>query len=277
MTTERHLGIAYTDEGPTGDEGGGTPLVLIHGFPLSRGVWEPQVESFRVAHRVVAPDLRGFGTSPPRGAATSRAVSMESYADDVAELLGELGIGSAVVAGHSMGGYVAFALARRHPELLAGLVLVATRAGADSPEAATGRRAAAEKVRQEGREGVAALVEGMVPKMLAPGADDPDLLEAVRRFMASATPEGTIGALLGMAERPDSTPLLGEIEVPTLVVTGADDTLIQPAESEAMAAAIPDARLEILPDAGHLVAYEQPEAFDRVLGEWLEATGLGAE
>lgn len=277
MTTERHLGIAYTDEGPTGDEGGGAPLVLIHGFPLSRGVWAPQVESFRAAHRVVAPDLRGFGESPPRGEATSRAVSMESYADDVAQLLTARRAAPAVVAGHSMGGYVALAFARHHPDLLAGLVLIASRAGADSPEAAAGRRAAAEKIRVEGREGVASLVEGMVPKLLAPGADDPNLLEAVRRFMASATPEGTIGALLGMAARVDSTPMLGAIEVPTLVVTGAADTLIPPAESEAMAAAIPDARLEILPDAGHLVAYEQPESFDRVLGEWLEATGLGAE
>lgn len=269
MNTERHSGIALTDEGE------GTALVLIHGFPLSRAAWAPQVEAFRATHRVIAPDLRGFGESPPRGLATSRAVSMESYADDVAELLEELAVGRTVVAGHSMGGYVAFAFARRYPELLAGLVLVATRAAADTAEAAAGRRAAAEKVQREGREGVTALVGGMVPKMVAAGTDDADLLEAVRGFMASATPEGTIGALLGMAERADSTPMLGEIEVPTLVVTGADDTLIAPAESEAMAAAIPGAELEIVAGAGHLVAYEQPEVFNQALREWLAANDLG--
>ncbi len=173
-----------------------------------------------------------------------------------------------------MGGYVALAFARRHAERLAGLVLVATRAVADSAEAAAGRRSTAERIRAEGREGVAALVEGMVPKLVAPATDDPDRLEAVRIFMASATPEGVIGALLGMAERPDSSGLLAEIEVPTLVVTGADDTLIPVSESEAMAAAIPDAELAVIPGAGHMVSFERPEEFGGVMRGWLASRDL---
>lgn len=258
------LQIAYTDEGE------GRLLVFVHGFPLSREVWRPQVEAFRTSHRVIAPDLRGFGESE----SSESAVSMEQYAADLATLLEELDTGPAVVAGHSMGGYIALAFARRHPERLAGLVLVATRAAGDSAEVAAGRRATAETVRREGREGVMALVEGMVSKMLAPEAADPELIEAVRSFMASATPEGTIGALLGMAERPDSTSMLGEIEVPTLVVTGADDTLIPVSESESMARAIPGAELAVLPGAGHLVSYERPESFNRVMLDWLASNDL---
>lgn len=261
MEPEGQTGITYTDEGE------GRPIVLIHGFPLSRGVWAPQVEALRSTHRVIVPDLRGFGESPP-GSLTG-GVPMERYADDVAELLDELGAPPAVIAGHSMGGYVALAFARRHAERLAGLVLVATRAVADSAEVAAGRRVTAEKVLAEGGQGMAALIEGMVPKLVAPGTDDPDLLESVRVAMASASPEGTIGALLGMAERSDSTAMLPEIDVPTLVITGAEDTLIPVAESEAMAEAIPGAELVVLAGAGHLVSYERPEAFNRELTDWL--------
>ncbi|MDX1643589.1 MAG: alpha/beta hydrolase [Thermoanaerobaculia bacterium] len=268
MDADRHRGITYTDEGE------GRAVVLIHGFPLSRGMWAPQVDALKGSHRVIAPDLRGFGESPPRRVATSRVVSMENHADDIARLLDDLGVSSAIVAGHSMGGYVALAFARRHAERLDGLVLVATRAVADSAEAAAGRRATAERIRAEGREGVAALVEGMVPKLVAPGTDDPDRLEAVRVFMASATPEGVIGALLGMAERPDSSDLLAEIEAPALVVTGADDTLIPVSESEAMALAIPDAELAVIPGAGHMVSFEHPEEFDGVVRDWLASRDL---
>lgn len=262
MSDETEIGIAYTDEGE------GAPLVLLHGFPLSRGAWAPQVEAFRYTHRVIAPDLRGFGESD----SSAGAVSMERYADDVAALLDRLGVGTVVLAGHSMGGYVAFAFLRRHRERLRGLVLVATRAAADTPQAAAGRRATAEKVRDEG---VGPVIEAMLPKMLAPDTDDPQLLAEVESLMAPSSVDGTVGALLGMAERPDSTPLLPEIDVPTLVITGGDDTIIPVADSEAMAAAIPGARLAIVPGAGHLVAFEKPEAFDRELGAWLAASALG--
>ena len=251
------ISMAYTDKGQ------GVPLVFVHGFPLSRGCWRPQIDSLSNMCRTIAPDLRGFGAT----GATSGTTTIDQFADDIAALLGELDTGPAVLVGHSMGGYVALAFARRHADLLRGLVLVATRAGQDSPEAAAGRRATAEKVRAEGTRVV---VEAMAPKMLAPGNGDADIEAAVQGFMEPSSRDGVIGALLGMAERPDSTPLLGQIEVPTLVVTGADDLVIDPAESQTMAQAIPGSQLHVIPDAGHLVAYEQAEAFNAILRDWIE-------
>lgn len=248
--------IGYTDEGR------GPPVVFVHGFPFQREVWRAQVDFLKASRRVVAPDLRGFGESQ----AAPDAVSMERFADDVHGLLASLRTGPAVLIGHSMGGYVALAFASRYPRMLAGLALVATRAVKDTPEAAAARRATAEKVRAEGPRIV---VEAMAPKMLSPGNADAAMLAAVRGFMSPLTREGVIGALLGMAERRDATGTLGRIDVPTLVVTGADDVLIPPAESERMARAIPRARLEILPDAGHLVSYEREAEFNRLLAEWL--------
>jgi len=257
-TTLNGVRLSYSDDGQ------GPALVFVHGFPLSRGTWQRQVESFRSSHRVLAPDLRGFGDSD--APADAAPLPMSQFAADVHALLEELGTGPVVLAGHSMGGYVALAFARQFPESVRGLVLVGTKAGADSAEAAAARRATAEKVKADG---VGVVIDAMAPKMLAASNQDAVMTEEVRRFMASAKPVGVIGALLGMAERPDSTALLAQIAVPTLVITGSDDVIIPPAESEKLAQAIPGARLSSIPNAGHLVAFERPVEFNRVLAEWL--------
>jgi 3-oxoadipate enol-lactonase len=253
----------------TADAGHGLPLVFLHGFPLSRGAWQKQIDAFRSSYRVIAPDLRGFGDSDTQPGPTS----MAQYATDVHALLAQLTTGPVVLIGHSMGGYVALAFARQFPDMLRGLVLVSTKAGQDTAEGAAGRRATAEKVRAEG---VRVVVEAMAPKMIAAGNQDARMAEHVRGFMASSTPAGVIGALLGMAERPDATALLAQIVVPTMVITGADDTLIPPAESEQLAQAIRGAQLNVIPHAGHLVAFEQPDEFNRVLKEWLNRTDLAS-
>jgi pimeloyl-ACP methyl ester carboxylesterase len=255
--------LSYTDEGP------GSPLVFIHGFPLSRDTWQRQVEAFRSTHRVIAPDLRGLGQSEAQPGTNT----MERFADDVHALLRKLETGPVVLVGHSMGGYVALAFARRHPEMLRGLVLVGTKSGADTPEGAAGRRATAEKVKLEGIDGV---VGAMAPKMLAASNQDAAMAAKVRDFMEPSKPEGVIGALLGMAERPDSTPTLGQIRVPTLVITGADDTIIPPAESDALAKGIAGAQLRVIPQAGHLVAFERPDEFNAALQEWMKRAAATA-
>jgi 3-oxoadipate enol-lactonase len=244
------------------DAGEGLPLVFIHGFPLSRGAWSRQVDALTPKYRVIAPDLRGFGES----GASSGPVFMSRYAEDIHALLLHLGTGPVILVGHSMGGYVALAFAKAFPELLRGLVLVGTKAGGDAPEVAAARRATAEKVRTEG---IASVVESMAPKMLAAANTDAGMALTVRGFMQPASQEGVIGALLGMAERPDAGDWAGKIRVPTLVVAGADDILILPSESEALAKAIPDAQLTLIPRAGHLVAFEQPEAFNEAVSAWL--------
>jgi pimeloyl-ACP methyl ester carboxylesterase len=218
---------------------------------------------------VIAPDLRGLGQSE----AQSGTNTMERFADDVHALLRKLETGPVVLVGHSMGGYVALAFARRHPEMLRGLVLVGTKAGADTPEGAAGRRATAEKVKLEGIDGV---VGAMAPKMLAASNQDAAMAAKVRGFMEPSKPEGVISALLGMAERPDSTPALGQIQVPTLVITGADDTIIPPTESEALAKGIAGAELRVIPKAGHLVAFERPDEFNAALQEWVHRAAATA-
>jgi 3-oxoadipate enol-lactonase len=196
---------------------------------------------------------------------------MAQCAADLHALFQQLMTGPVVLVGHSMGGYVALAFARQFPELLRGLVLVSTKAGQDSAEAAAGRRMMAEKVKAEG---VQVVVEAMAPKMLAAGNQDARMVAQVLGLMTPSRPAGVIGALLGMAERPDSTALLARIALPTLVVTGADDTLVPPAESETLAQAIPGAQLNVISHAGHLVAFEKPDEFNHILKEWLEKEAL---
>jgi pimeloyl-ACP methyl ester carboxylesterase len=272
QATVNGIRMAYTDEGQ------GMPLVFVHGFPLSRGAWQKQVEMLRSSYRVIAPDLRGLGESHPSasfGSAQDRSSgqgrdgvnTMAQMAEDIHALLKQLNTGPVVLIGHSMGGYVALAFARQFPEMLRGLVLVGTKAGNDTPEAAGGRRATAEKVKAEGAKVV---LDAMAPKMLAASNKDERMAAQVRGFMERSQPDGVIGALLGMAERPDSTELLSQIYAPTLIITGADDTIIPPAESEKMASAIKNAQLKVIPNAGHLVAFEQPEEFNRALQEWLK-------
>ena len=249
--------MSYTDEGK------GLPVLFIHGFPLSRGAWGKQIDALKSSYRVIAPDLRGLGEND----AVKGTVTMTQFADDIHALLQQLKTGPAVLVGHSMGGYVALAFAKKYPDVMRGLVLVATKAGADTADAAAGRRATADKVKAGGS---SVVVDAMTPKMLAASNQDPKLLDQVRGFMAPSKPESVMAALLGMAERPDSTGMLAEVSVPTLVITGADDIVIPPAESEKLAAAIRGAQLKKIPNAGHLVAFEQPAEFNKALQDWLK-------
>jgi pimeloyl-ACP methyl ester carboxylesterase len=264
QTTLDTINLSTVDTGP------GRPLVFLHGFPFSQGVWKKQIEAFRSYYRVIAPDLRGFGNSVTQPGLTT----MEQYAADLQALLQRLTTGPVVLVGHSMGGYVALAYARHFPEMLRGLVLVSTKAGQDTPEGAAARLATAEKVKAEG---VQAVVEAMAPKMLAASNPDALLAQQVRSLMMLSKPSGVIGALLGMAERTDATASLAQIVVPTLVITGADDAVVPPAESEKLVQGIPGSQLEVIPHAGHLVAFEKPEEFNRALKEWLNRESLSAQ
>jgi 3-oxoadipate enol-lactonase len=245
--------------------GNGIPLLLIHGYPLDHTLWQPQVDGLADIARVIAPDLRGFGQSDaPEGVST-----METYADDLRALLDALKVERAVVCGLSMGGYVALAFWRKYADRARRLILVDTRAGADAPAARQARLDMVEQVKQHGS---APAADAMLPRLLAPSTyqSRPDLVESVHAMMLRQSPAGIIGAQLGMAERPDSTATLPTITVPTLVVFGAED-VITPAETEgrSLADAIPGAKLVIIPNAGHLSNFEQPEAFNAAVREFL--------
>jgi pimeloyl-ACP methyl ester carboxylesterase len=242
------------------------PVLLIHGYPLNNTLWDLQVGDLCDIARVITPDLRGHGLSDP----VEPPYTIGDLADDCARTLDDLGLtGPVVVGGLSMGGYVAFEFCRRHPARVAGLILAATRAGADSDEAKKKRDAAAETARKDG---VEAIAEAMLPKLLAPAAyeAEPDLAGFVKRMMLETTVEGIVGALGAMRDRPDSTPDLENLDVPTLIIHGADDQLIPRTEAEAMAQALPDATLAIAAGAGHLPNLEQPEFFNDTLRDFLE-------
>ena len=245
--------------------GQGLPLLLVHGFPLNKELWEPQLTALQDVARLIAPDLRGHGASEP----VPGEYSMDLLADDCQALLESLEIEEpAVVCGLSMGGYIALAYYRRYPERLAGLILAATRAGPDSPEARANRDKMAARA---GEKGAGAIAEDLLPKMLSPETytGNPELVARVKQIMAGTSVPGIRGALLGMKARPDATPLLAEIDVPALVIHGEDDQLIPVEEAQAMHAAIPNSRLEVLPGAGHLLNLERPDAFNQSVRRFL--------
>ena len=244
--------------------GEGPALVLLHAFPLGSFMWDPQCETLSAARRVVRFDARGFGESD----LADGPLTMERIADDAAALMDALSIERAVVGGCSMGGYAALAFVRRHPQRLLGVVLQDTRAGADTAEAKAGRAALAEKVLAEGPE---AAVAAFLPKLVGETThrERPDLVASLRARILATPPPAIASALHGLAARADSRETLPTIAVPTLVMVGAEDALTPPAEAALLAAAIPRARFDVIPGAGHLANLENPAAVNAALGAFL--------
>lgn len=254
------------------DTGTGSPVVLVHGFPLDHQMWAGQVAALSDRHRVIAPDLRGFGGSD----VTSGTVSMAQFADDVAGLLDVLGITEPVAfCGLSMGGYVAWQFWQRHRARLAKLVLCDTRAAADSPETARGRLVTAEQVLANGP---AKLVETMSGRLFAAETlqAQPELVAQTRRIMTTTSREGIAAALRGMAERADLTPQLAAVHVPTLVICGEQDIISPVAEMRGMAAAMPRATFIVVPGAGHMAPLEQPALVNPALRQFLAEPAAGS-
>jgi YbgC/YbaW family acyl-CoA thioester hydrolase len=241
--------------------GDGPAVLFIHGYPFDRSIWTHQVAALEGWSRI-APDLRGMGQSD----APDLGYNMETYAADLAALLDLLGVDEVVLVGLSMGGYVAFEFLRRWRDRVRGLVLVDTRAEADTPEGKRNRDAAAATAREQGAEAVA---EAMLPKVLGRStlAGAPATVERVRAMMAATPVAGIVGALGAMRDRPDSTPVLSELAgIPVLVIVGDEDEVTPPAQARAMADAIPGASLVVIRSAGHLPTMERPvETTDALL------------
>jgi len=247
------------------DRGSGPAIVLVHGFPLDHTMWSAQLDQLSRTHRVLAPDLRGFGQS----SVTEGCVTMQQFARDLAAMLDALGITESIaLGGLSMGGYVAFQFWQEFSSRLAALILCDTRANADSVQGAADRRAVADRVL---REGPGALAEGMLPRLFSPATREtrPSLMDAARSTMLNNPRQGIAAAARGMAERPDMTARLAEIRCPVLVVVGADDVISPPTEMRAMATAIPGSRVAEIPQAGHMAPMEQPDAVNHAILEFL--------
>jgi 3-oxoadipate enol-lactonase len=230
-------------------------ILWIHGFPLSSQMFEAQGAIPGATH--VIPDLPGFGRTQALDGLT-----IDDYAHFVMGVLEE---NQAILAGFSMGGYIALAAARLHPERVRGLILLDTKETADSEEARKGRLDSIAKVEKEGIEPI---VDSMLPKMLTPSAP-PELKDRVRAMMMTSSPEGVIAALRAMAGRADSSSMLPKITVPTLIVVGDQDPITTPADAQRMASAIPNAKLVTIANAAHLAPVEQPAAVNAAVEQFL--------
>ena len=254
--------LSYTDSG-----GEGIPVLLVHAFPLNSAMWEPQIEALGDRFRLIAPDLQGFGGSD---APEDRSLySMDSFADQLAGLLDELGLDKVVLAGLSMGGYIAFSFLRRHGGRVRALVLADTRAEADPPEGVEKRSGQQKQVESEGTAG---LIEALPGALLGPTTREskPDVVDRARKLMDNP-PAGFIGALEAMKNRVDSSEDAAKVDVPTLVIVGEEDGLTPPDAARKLHELIGGSKLVVIPGAGHLSNIEAPEAFNGALGEFLSS------
>lgn len=252
------------------ETGAGVPLVFVHGHPFDRSMWKEQTAAFGSKHRVIAPDLRGYGEHE----VLSDKTMLEDFTRDIAALLDELKAENVVLCGLSMGGQVAFEFYRLFPEKIRALILADTFAQLDDAERKQGRYDTAERLLREGMHDYA---EEVLPKMIAPQTihQQPKVAAHVLSMMRGTSPKGAAAALRGRAERPDYTLLLPQINVPTLIVVGSLDEFTPIADAEFMRDRIPDAKMAVIEGAGHMPNLEKPAEFNLVIGEFLETIKLG--
>lgn len=234
-------------------------LMLLHGFPLDGRFWDPQLALLAETFHVVAPDLRGFGQSD----LSSDDYSLADLADDIEQVRSHLAAQQKIfLCGLSMGGYVALEYWLRHQQHLAGLILTNTKPSSDSQEAQAGRHAMANKAIQEG---TWAAVEPMLPKLLSPRTSEPIIASKIEAMMRAVPPASVAAASRAMARRQDFTPMLGEIDIPTLVITGEHDGIAPPEATRDWAAMIHQATCEIVANSGHLTPIEATTEFNDIL------------
>lgn len=246
--------------------GSGPPVVLLHSFPVNHELWEAAAQSLASRYRLILPDLRGHGNSGiGEGPAT-----MVKHAADLTRVLDEENIGRTVFAGVSIGGYILFEFWRRNPGRVAALALCNTKAQADTIDARTARLKAAEDVLERGTE---PFFEGMIPKLLGETTrrSRPDLVSGALRMMQKMSAEDVAMVQRGMAERPDSIDTLKTINVPTMIVTGDEDTLTGLPEAQLMKQHIPGSQLRVVAKAGHFSPWEQPHEVGTVLRQFVDS------
>ncbi len=244
--------------------GEGPDLVLLHPFPAHHGVWAPVAEMLAGRYRVITPDLRGLGQSAPGDG----IASMEKHAQDLLRVCHDAGVQKAIFGGNSIGGYILFEFWRRFRERVAGLIFVDTKAAADTEEARKNRLVAADDVLNRGTE---PFIDAQLPKLLGESThrNRPDRVQETRRMMLQSSPLGIAAVQRGMAERPDSTPTLSTINVPTLVMVGEEDTLTPFAEMEKIHHGIRGSIMRRVSMAGHYAPFEQPGECHRIMREML--------
>jgi 3-oxoadipate enol-lactonase len=245
--------------------GDGSPVVLLHPFPVNHEFWLPVAEVLATRYRIVLPDLRGHGES---GVGDGPA-TMEKHAADIAHVMDDANVGRAPLVGVSIGGYALFEFWRKHRGRVAALGLFNTKAPADGPEARAARLQAANDVVERGTEH---FFDSMVPKLMAKTTREmrPDLVDGALRMMRKMSPEDVAQVQRGMAARPDSIETLKTINIPTLLVTGDEDQMTGVNEAELMRQHIPGSQLRVIPKAGHYSPWEQPQDAASILRQFLD-------
>jgi pimeloyl-ACP methyl ester carboxylesterase len=260
------LNMFYEDRGGHETE----PIVFLHGFPLDHSMWRHQLDFFSTTHRCIAPDLRGHGGTLDLGEPLQPGqVTIEMMAGDVAALLDHLGVHKAAVCGLSMGGYIAFALWRKHSERISRIILADTKATADTDEAKANRYRLAELVLARGAQAAA---DAMLPRLVAPEHLGGPVGLEIRRMIESASPAHIANTLHALAARPDATDLLVDLTAPSLIVVGEKDAITPLSDAHLMYYEAERAwRLAVIPGAGHMSPLENPEAFNAAMAEFLSA------
>ena len=246
------------------DTGSGRPVILLHGYPFNRTLWNAQVVALKDNYRVITPDLRGFGESET----SDEPATMARMAEDIARLMDVLDLPSAIIGGLSMGGYVVLSFYKQFPKRVDALVLADTRPQADTEEGKQNRVKQREQIL---REGMSATAGSMLPKLLTPEtiSTRPGVVDRIHTMIMNTKPAGAAAALLGMATREDQTDLLRQIRVPTLILVGREDPITPVQDSQLMHELIDGSRLIILEDAAHVANLEQPDSFNGLLRSFL--------
>ncbi|MGC9223702.1 MAG: alpha/beta fold hydrolase [Terracidiphilus sp.] len=270
-------GVSLVDSSGLGftDAGSGPAVVFLHPTPLDRDYWRPLTKEL-AGIRAVVPDLRGHGVSElgnglPVGGFSlvpdAPVLTMERLATDVLALLDQLSLRKAVFVGCSIGGYVLLELWRRAPERMTGLVFISSK---PQPDATANHARRAETIQRARTEGVTALFDGMAQNLLGESSrrERPEIVAEVRSRM-TLTPEAVVAVQAGLATRPDSVPTVATIGAPILAIAGGEDSAITPAEMEAFRSAPGGCDFQLLPNAGHLAAYEQPRKVAALMAPWL--------
>lgn len=246
------------------EQGRGPAVVLLHGFPLDHRMWMAQIDALADHYRVIAPDFRGFGQS-----VSTDTFTMESLADDIHALIESLSAGPAVVAGLSMGGYVALAYAKKYSNSLRGLILLDTKAQPDTPETKEGRGKMIELVKVKG---AVAIGDAMTPRLVSPDTlkSKPAIVKRLREMTDHCPVKAIENGLAAMRDRPDLSDLLSTISVPTLLIVGDGDVITPPAVMEEMGRVIGSAHLAVIRASGHMPTMEQPEQTNHALRRFLD-------
>jgi pimeloyl-ACP methyl ester carboxylesterase len=252
------------------DIGSGPALLLIHGFPLNRCMWRPQIAAMTAAgYRVVAPDLRGFGESD----SSDGQYTIDLFADDIVCLLDHLGIERAVVGGMSMGGYILLNMLERYRERITAACFIVTRSGADDE---SGRERRLNLARDTKEHGPRVVADFFVKMLFAEetAREKPELVTEVSDWMTQSDPGGLAGGLLAMRDRKDYTPLLSGFSLPTLIIGAEQDKAVSAEHLHILASGLPQSKKCLIQEAGHLVNMEQPAAFNNCLLDFLAGLSL---